>query len=151
MGIRARKSIALKVVGLVAIIVAFVVLRYLADPQRVAERHVKAMHTLYEDMQQNPSQGAEDPRQIAWNGHVDGLVRLGYLDRVEHIVPFGGDSAAQARLYAALDEKKRTYWLSDWNYRPGSGQGVVITVVDEGWRQADWKDTIDMHRLALEE
>lgn len=151
MGMRARKSIALKVVGLVALVVTFIALRYLADPQRAAERHVKAMHELYEEMQRDPAQGAEDPRQIAWNEHVDGLVRLGYLDRVEHIVPFGGDSVAQERLYAALDERKKTHWISDWNYRPGSGQGVVITVVDEGWRQADWKDTIDRHRLALEE
>ncbi len=151
MGMRARKSIALKVFGLVAIIMTFVALRYLADPQRAAEYHVKAMHSLYEDMQGNPSQGAEDPRQVAWNGHVDRLVRLGYLDRVEHIVPFGGDTVAQERLYTALDEEKRKHWLSDWYFRPGTGSGVVITVVDKGWRQADWKDTIDRHRLALEE
>ena len=151
MGMRARKSIALKVFGLVAIIVTFVALRYMADPLRVAERHVKAMQPLYEDMQRNPSQGADDPRQIAWNDHQNGLVRLGHLDRVEHTVPFGGDTAAQQRLYAALDAKKKKHWLSDWSFRPGSGLGVVITVVDEGWRHADWKDTIDAFRPALEE
>ncbi len=143
MGIRARRAAALKVLAVVVAVVAFGSVRYFTDPQRVVEKHVNAMHTLYEQFQDSE---ASDVARAEWNKRRDRLVRLGYLDRVDHVVPFAGIEDAQARLYAALDEQKRKNWISDWSYRPGSGRDIIITVVDESWRHAYWKDVIDKHR-----
>lgn len=101
-------------------------------------------------MQLNPPEGASDSNQVQWIDHRNSLVRLGYLDLVEHVVPLAGNEAAQMRLYKALAAEKRKNWISDWSFKPGSGDGIVITVVDEAWRHADWKNTIDAHRAPLE-
>lgn len=149
-GLRARKAVALKVFAVVVVVATFAALRQSADPQRVVDRHVDAMRSLFEELQQNPHLDASDPAQIEWNERRDSLVLLGHLDRVEHVVPLAGNEVAQARLYKALDEEKGKSWISDWNYRAGSGLGIVITVVDESWRHAYWKDTIDQYRAPLE-
>lgn len=149
-GIRARRNMLLKVCIPIVFVVTFVVLRYVADPERAIEHHVRAMRGLHEAMQLNPPEDANDSNQIQWLEHRDSLVRLGYLDEVEHVVPLAGEEAAQMQLYEALAAVKQKNWISDWSFRPGSGNGIVITVVDEAWRHAYWKDTIDVHRAPLE-
>jgi len=146
-GLRARKAMVLKVVVVVTMVATFGAVRYFADPERVIERHVVAMGALFEEL---PNSDASDPVRIEWNERRDSLVRLGYLDREEHTVPLAGDEVAQARLYKALNEEKQNSWISDWHSRTGSGNGIVITVVDEAWRHQYWKDTIDQYRAPLE-
>lgn len=150
MSFRARKAIVQKVFAVVVVVATFVAVRFFADPERVVERHVSAMQSLFEEIQGNPNIHALDTVQIEWNEHQESLVRLGYLDRVEHVVPLAGNEAARTRLYEALDKLKGKNWISDWHTKPGAGLGIVITVVDESWRHAYWKDTIDLYRAPLE-
>ena len=140
---------AFKIAGVIVVVATFVALQYFVDPQRVVERHVSAMRALYEDIQRDSGLDASGPVRVEWNERQDSLVRLGYLDRVEYVVPLAGNEPAQMHLYRALDVEKQKNWISDWNYRPGTGLGIIITVIDESWRHSDWKDTIDANQPSM--
>lgn len=147
---RNRKIIIFCVLWTVVVVVAVAAVRSMADPQRKVDSHLKAMRPIFEELKLPERAGATQRAQIEWNRHANELVRLGYLVRVEYSVPLRGDRPAQERLYAALEQKSKENWISDWTYRSGTGAGVIITVKDVPERQNDWKPIIDRYGVPME-